>query len=359
MHFNFTPEQREFQQAVRGVLERSCDVASLRASWEHAAGRSSERWQELASLGLVGATVPESHGGLGLGEIDVVLAVEETGRAALPEPLVEISLVAPPLLAELDAAGEFDDAAELLSGIATGERWVTYGAEGQLVADAHVADVVLLERQGALFAGRPEQVSIELQPSMDGARRLALVELDDYATPVAEGPRAAALCGAAFDRAGFGTAAQLLGIAARCIELGVLHARDREQFGRPIGAFQAVKHLLADALVALEFARPAVYRAGCALAAGEQGASVQVSIAKTYASRAAVLAATTSLQVHGAMAYTWEHGLHLWLKRAYALAASWGDADWHRERVARHLLGDRSLQEAGEGGASLDTATRG
>ena len=128
-------------------------------------------------------------------------------------------------------------------------------------------------------------------------------------------------------------------MAERMIEMTAEYAREREQFGQPIGSFQAVKHLLADALLRLEFARPAVYRAAWSVAHGEPTRARDASMAKAFASEAARAAARVALQVHGAIGYTWEHDLHLWMKRAWALAAAWGDAAWHRERVAQWLLG--------------------
>jgi alkylation response protein AidB-like acyl-CoA dehydrogenase len=136
-----------------------------------------------------------------------------------------------------------------------------------------------------------------------------------------------------------GTAAQLVGLARRMIDLTVDYTKERTQFGVPIGSFQAVKHHLADARIALEFARPLVYRAAWSVAEGEPGRPVDVSMAKAQASDAAMLAARHALQCHGAMGYSFEYDLHLYMKRAWALAAAWGDAAWHRARVGRAILG--------------------
>jgi alkylation response protein AidB-like acyl-CoA dehydrogenase len=138
----------------------------------------------------------------------------------------------------------------------------------------------------------------------------------------------------AFDRGALGAAAMLCGIADRVIELGATYAQERHQFGKPIGSFQAVKHLLADALLGLEFARPLVYRAAWSVATGDEQRSRHVSMAKSYASDAAMNASRASLQVHGAIGYTHEHDLHLWLNKATVLAHAWGTAAWHRERIA-------------------------
>jgi alkylation response protein AidB-like acyl-CoA dehydrogenase len=193
-----------------------------------------------------------------------------------------------------------------------------------------------------LHAVDPGDVELTAQPSIDGAQRLFTIEWNSAAaTQLAGGKAAEAAMLAAFDRAAFGVAAQLLGVADRVIELAADHARQREQFGQPIGSFQAVKHLLANALLKLDFARPAVYRAAWSMAheAGHPELRARdASMAKAYASEAATTAASVALQVHGAIGYTWEHDLHLWMKRAWTLAGAWGDAARHRERVASWLL---------------------
>jgi hypothetical protein len=135
-----------------------------------------------------------------------------------------------------------------------------------------------------------------------------------------------------------GVGAVLVGVADRLIAMAAQYANERSQFGKPIGSFQAVKHQLADALVRVEFARPVVYRAAWSLAEGDPDAGLHASMAKAMASEAATVAARTALQVHGAIGYTWEHDLHLWMKRAWALAAAWGDAAAHRARVLDILL---------------------
>jgi alkylation response protein AidB-like acyl-CoA dehydrogenase len=142
----------------------------------------------------------------------------------------------------------------------------------------------------------------------------------------------------AFDRAAFAASAVLCGIADRVIELAAMYAKERHQFGKPIGSFQAVKHLLADALLGLEFARPAVYRAAWSIATDAPGRGRDASMAKALASEATMNACRSALQVHGAVGYTHEHDLHLWLTKGFELAHAYGTAAWHRERVARAVL---------------------
>jgi alkylation response protein AidB-like acyl-CoA dehydrogenase len=191
-----------------------------------------------------------------------------------------------------------------------------------------------------VHAAAPEAAGLAPRgASVDGSRRLFTVDRGGVGAglaPVVGRREGAAL---AFDRGVLGTAAQLVGLARRMIDLTVEYTKERTQFGQPIGSFQAVKHHVADARIALEFARPLVYRAAWVLAEGAGTRSVDVSMAKAQASDAAVLAARQALQCHGAIGYSSEYDLHLFMKRAWALAGAWGDAAWHRARVGRAILG--------------------
>jgi alkylation response protein AidB-like acyl-CoA dehydrogenase len=143
-----------------------------------------------------------------------------------------------------------------------------------------------------------------------------------------------------FDRAALAASAELLGLAHAMLDVAVAYAKDRRQFGRPIGSFQAVQHHLVDAVLKIRFATPAVHHAAWSVEHGHPDASVHVSIAKIHASEAASLTARKALQVHGAIGYTFEHHLHLWMKRSWSLARAWGDPGWHLRRVGAHVLGD-------------------
>ncbi|HXA29239.1 MAG TPA: acyl-CoA dehydrogenase family protein [Candidatus Angelobacter sp.] len=313
MHFAFDAQQRSFAESVRTLLTRECTPAMLRAEFD-GAPRSTQRWQKLADAGLCGVLLD------GLSEVDAVLALEETGRFALPDPIVESALVAAPLLAESGARVA-----------------VQLTRRGPYCVDADQAEVLLLQHGEALHRLDPAQVGMTAQPSLDAGRRVFTVQWTPSAASLLTGD--AAVLALAFDRGAFGASAQLLGLAARMIDMAAEHARSREQFGRPIGSFQAVKHLLADALLALEFARPVVYRAAWSLANHAPDRARDVSMAKAYASDAARTAGRAALQIHGAIGYTWAHDLHIWMKRAESLARDWGDAASHRDRVARSLLG--------------------
>lgn len=336
MRFSFSAEQLEFRDALSDLLDKECTAADVRAMWDDDRGRSADRWSALAAMGVVGLTVPEPMGGLGGDEVDLILLLEAAGRAALPEPLAETTAVAVPLLASVSPGAS----STWLPRVASGRAVLAVGHEASpYVSDAHIADLLLLQRGDQLHGVAPAAVSLTAQPSVDAGRRLFRVSWEPSAsTCLAEGPPARAALDAAFDRAAMASSAQLLGLGDRLVGLAAEHARQRHQFGRPIGSFQAVKHLLADVLLALEFARPCTYRAAFSVAHDDPQRAVHVSMAKAYASEAASLAARVALQVHGAIGYTWEHDLHLYMKKVWALASAWGDASWHRARIADALL---------------------
>ncbi len=344
MDFTFSEDQLLFQESVRDFLVNEVTPERIRRAWETETGRDADLWGQLTELGLVGITVPEEHGGLGMSELDFVLLAQECGYVALPEPLVHTALVAVPLLRDL--GGEL--AAEWLPRIAAGESKAVVGLERNLlVEDAHVADLLLLERGGDLFALTPDQVALRRNESVDPSRRLYGVDFAADPSPVATGARAASLLEASLDRGALGCAAQALGLAQRMLDLSVQYTAERHQFGKPIGSFQAVKHHLANVAVRLEYARAPVHRAACAVAQGEARASRAVSHAKLVACEAANLAAKNSIQVHGAMGYTWEVDLHIFMKRAWALANTWGDAGFHKRRVADYIFSDGARLGAG------------
>ena len=344
MDFTFTEDQLLFQSSVRDFLAGEVTPERVRASWETESGRDPALWQQLTELGLVGMTVPEASGGLGMSELDFVLLAQECGYVALPEPLVHTALVAVPLLRQL--GGEL--AASWLPRIAAGEARVIVGLEqNMLVEDAHVADLLLLQLGEAWYALAPGQVELRHNESVDPSRRLFAVALKPGAAPIASGGQAAALTAAALDRGALGCAAQALGLAQRMVDMSVRYSGERQQFGKPIGSFQAVKHLMANVAVRLEYARAPVHRAAYSVANGQENAARAVSHAKLVACEAANLAAKNSIQLHGAMGYTWEVDLHIFMKKAWALANTWGDTAFHKARVADYILADGAELGAG------------
>lgn len=299
------------RDAVRTFLENECPPKVVRDAWTNETGRSG-LWPRLGEMGVLGVLAPEAQGGFGGDELDLVLLLEETGRAALPEPIVEHAAVALPVLdgTRLAAAA----AGDLTVTVAPPSGLVPYGADADLV----LVDTELVE---------PAALSLQPHESVDGSRRLFAT-----ATPPSS------MSVAASDRAALGVAAQLIGLAERMLTMTVDYAKERRQFGVSIGSFQAVKHHLANVALALEFARPLVYRAAWSIAQEDDARSVHVGMAKARASEAALLAGRVALQVHGAIGYTTEYDLHLFLKRTWALAASWGDAAWQSDRVGRAIL---------------------
>lgn len=349
MRFAFTDDQLLFRDAVRDFLAKELPPEAVRAAWDSPTGASDELWAALAEMGVVGLTVPEAHLGMGMNELDLILLLEEGGRAALPEPVLETTAVAAPLLADLvEGAAEQEHgenavrvAEEWLPKVAAGEARLAVGlADSPLVADAHVADLVILQREDRLFAVAGDRLGLQAQPSVDGARRLFSVSWDPADEQwLAVGEDAWPLVNTAFDRGALGAAAELVGLADRMLAMTVEYVIERHQFGVPVGSFQAVKHHLSNGLLQLELAKPLVYAAAYAMAGRLETHSRDVSMAKAAASDAASLVARVSLQCHGAIGYTVEHDLHMWMKRVWGLAATWGGAAYHRERVALSVLG--------------------
>lgn len=369
MRFAFSRQQTEFRDAVRHVLDKECTTSDLRAAFAAPAART-RRWSVLADMGVVGIAVPTACGGLGLDVLDLVLLLEEAGRAGLPEPLLETAALAAPLLDAyamgVGARSPGDQWTQLLASIADGAVAAAVApmsvnprlepassgvappgptSSGTVVVPgADGADLFILATTAAgagpeIHAVPAESVVVTPVPSLDPTRRLGTVEWEpSAATRVASGETAHRAIADLSDRAAVATAAELIGLADRMITLAADYAKERHQFGRAIGSFQAVKHLLAGAQVKLEFARPVTYGAAWSVAEGEPTASRSASVAKAYASDAATEAARVSLQIHGAIGYTWECDLQLFVKRAWALAASWGSAADHRHRVLTSLM---------------------
>lgn len=330
MRFGFTEDQLMLRDTVREVLARECTPEVVRAVWERKSRETP--YGTLAETGLLGMMLTEEQGGLGMNEIDAALPLEEAGYAALPEPLVEV-IAALPVIAE-HGGGEWTEK------LASGEARVSLSlGDARLVSFAETADVFLRYDGTKLFLAPRESVSLESQVSVDRTRSIAAPTFSaDGATVLAEGARAEALAALVFDRAALGSALFLNGLSRKMLELAVQYAKDRVQFGKAIGSQQAVKHRLADALIALEFARPLAYRASWSLAHRDPERSLHVSLAKLRASEAARTVAKQALQVHGAIGYTIEHDLHLWMKRAWALSAAYGTEEHHRDRIGRAIL---------------------
>ena len=297
MDFRFSDDQLTLADSVRDYLAGTHGPEVLRRL-DADGNRDPAIWQGLVEMGLTGLLVPEEHGGLGMGLVEAALIAAECGRACLAEPLVDTAFVAVPWLV---SRGELDG----LAAIAAGER---------KVALPHVLNPWVADCEGA-----PLQ-------SVDPLRNLAMFSAtgsaDDHLLNL----------GALM------SAAQLLGLADAMLHQATEYAKVRTQFGQPVGAFQGLKHQLASCAVAVEFAKPVVWRAAQALQDGLASAPVHVSHAKLAATDAAIQTAETAIQVHGAMGYTYEVDLHFWMKRSWALAGAWGDRNFHVKRIDAAVL---------------------
>ncbi|WP_150294244.1 acyl-CoA dehydrogenase family protein [Sphingobium estronivorans] len=326
MDFTLNDEQLMFAETARGLFADSCTPDHWRKMMEAGVARDDARWASIVETGLTLVLLPESAGGIGLSETDFALIAREAGYVALPEPLVESAGVAAPMLAAL--APDHALLADTMATIAIAHPLNPF------VAHADSAAAILLEKDGEAYLATPDQVTLTAQPSIDPFRRLFSVTWD-AANATALGKADWDL---ALDRAALFNAAMGLGLAQRSVDLAVEYAKERQQFGKPIGSYQAVKHHLATAQVAIEFAKPVVAAAAAEISARDVQARARISHAKLVALEAADTAARASIQVHGAMGYSWEVDVHLFLKRALALSQSWGTPAFHRARIATRIF---------------------
>jgi len=337
MRFAFTDDQKMLRDTVREVLQRECAPEVVRAVWEGRPEGAAAVWATLAETGVIGMTASEDAGGMAMSELDSILPFEEVGYAALPGPIVDTVAVGIPFLG---AAGTDAQKEKWLGAAAAGDAKIVVAFEDQAIVPYAVSgDVLVAERGGVAYCVPMSEVSTVPEQSVDRARQLARVSFEEKETHrMRRDVDMQPLLSLAKERATLATAAQLIGLSRRMLDMAVQYAKDREQFGKPIGAQQAVKHRLANALIEQEFARPMVYRAGWSMATAQATAEMDLSLAKIYAGEAARFVAKQALQVHGAIGYTIECDLHMWMKRAWVLAAARGDSAFHRERVGRNIL---------------------
>jgi alkylation response protein AidB-like acyl-CoA dehydrogenase len=320
MRFALSPDQEAFRDAVADLLGKACPPSVVRAAWDAPAGALDRGvWDDLAGMGVLSVLVPEDQGGLGLDETFLVPVLEACGRAALPHPIVETAMVAGPLLGA-DAG------------------MVSTDLGGPNLPCAADADVLLLHDGERLLQVSSSEVALDALETVDRARRAA--RLGPGPLPASATPATGDLTAIdqAFDRGALGSAALLVGLAQAMLDQTVAYVRERHQFGVPVGSFQAVKHHCANVALALEHTRPIVWRAAWSVAHDLPTRARDASAAKAMANEAAERAGRAALQCHGAIGYTVEADLHLFLKRSWALTRAWGDTAFHTDRVADALM---------------------
>lgn len=332
MDFALSEEARLMAGAVAALLADHCTSARLRALLARGEAFDEDRWGRLVAIGLPGALVPEAAGGLGLAEEDFAPIAEACGAALLPEPVVEMAGITLPLLAE---AGERALLARALAGQAT---VALVHPRAPFATHAARAAAVVLVEDGRIRLAAAGAARITPRTSIDPFRPIAEVAAGAGAATLAEGAAAAAMAGRAADRGALWAAAQMLGMGQRCIELAVAFAQGREQFGRPVGSYQAVKHHLATAQVGIGLARPVLAAASALCPGAGPAAAARIAHAKLACGTAAEAAVRAAIQVHGAMGCSWEADLHFHLKRILALAAAWGTPAELRATVAARMF---------------------
>jgi alkylation response protein AidB-like acyl-CoA dehydrogenase len=369
MNLGVSTEQRELRESVRRFLAERAPLTRVRELMDATVGTDPDVWRQAsAQLGLPGIAVPEEYGGAGFSFAEQAIVLEELGAALFAGPyLASAVLAATALLASDDeeakkdllpgiAAGEtvatlafteddgsWDPASTRLAAAQDGTGWRLDGHKS-FVLDGHAADLILTvattDRGLSLFAAAStaDGLTRRALPTLDQTRKLARLTFNDApARLVGEQGAARAVLDRTLDVAAVALAAEQLGGAQRALDMAVEYAKVRQQFGRPIGSFQAIKHRCADLLLEVESLRSAVGYAAAAVAAGSTEVPVLASMLKAYASEVYSHVAGENIQIHGGIGFTWEHDAHLYLKRAKASELFLGDASYHRARLATRI----------------------
>ena len=357
MQFGLSESQEFLKDSARKFFAGECPSSEMRRLMETDTAYDAGLWAKLTDQGYTGIIFPEEYGGVGLGKVELMLLMEEAGRALLPGPFFSTVVLAGSVL---DAVGSPAHKKQYLAPICRGEARATVAileaganwnprdvqltaANGKLtgekffVSDAAVANFILVVARNGVFIVDSKARGLKITPmsAMDLTRKLYVVEFKNTPAeelgPLTNLPRA-------FDVASAALAAELVGGMQRTLDITVEYAKTRKQFGKPIGMFQAVQHQCADMYLETESSRSAVYYAGWALEENAADAPVAVSIAKMYASDAGRTVGNRGIQIHGGMGFTWENDLHLYYRRAKASENAFGDATFHRERIASLIV---------------------
>ncbi len=369
MPFTITPEQDMLRDSVRGFLSDKAPMTRVREVMETETGYDPELWGEMAGLGLPAMHIPEEYGGAGFSYFELGIVLEELGRALTPSPMFSSIVLGANLLllagseeqkqahlpglaagettvavAIVEPGGDWDAASITATAAADGGDVVLNGSKSYVV-DGHTAHTIIVaarDQDGGvgfyLVDGHAPGVTRTRLETLDMTRKQAAIELAAVRVPQANrlAGGGAAVLSQLYDLAAVGLAFEQVGGAQRCMEMAVAYAKDRMQFGRPIGSFQAIKHKCADMLVAVESAKSTAYHAGWAATADADELRIAAPLAKSYCSESYFRIAGDSIQVHGGIGFTWEHDAHLYFKRAKSSQLMLGDpASW------RAALGDR------------------
>jgi len=374
MDIGFSEEQQLLRDTARKFLDAACTTKFVRERMATPEAVTPEFWAQIAEQGWLGINFAEEDGGAGLGLVDLVVLMEEMGRAVMPGPYLATALLGgaaireagspvqrreylsriadgslKTTLAAIEPNARWDASGIMLSARAAGGGYTMSGTK-LFVPDAHLADVIVvaartrdgstLEDGVSLFLVPKDTagLSITLMPSIDETRKLCEMRLDNLGVPqtalLGEMHQGWPALGRVYDAAAVALAAEMCGGAQRVLEMTVDYAKLRVAFGKPIGSYQGVKHKCSDMLVEVENAKSLTYYAAWAIDEKQPDAPLAVSMAKAYASDASRKVSNAGIQLHGGIGMTWEHDLHLYMKRAKGSEVAFGDATWHRERVA-------------------------
>jgi alkylation response protein AidB-like acyl-CoA dehydrogenase len=333
MNFDFTEDQRTIKATARELLASRSPFANVRAAAEER--RYDEAlWRELCELGWPGIAIAEEHGGQGLGSVELAVLLEELGYAVAAVPLLGSTLAA----LAIEHAGDDEQRARWLPGLAAGELTGAFGGARDLIADAVDASVIVVVEQGAPRVIARADADIEPVDAIDPTRRYARVSGD--------GPALGGDVESALGRAGAAVAAELVGVCQRALDMTVAYVSERKQFGVPVGSFQAVAHRCAQMLLLTEGARSAAYFAAWAAGAAPERLPEAVGLACAAAGDAGVEVTGSAIQAHGGIGFTWEADVHWLFKRAQLDAALLGSASGHRIRLARGVAAARGAVPA-------------
>ena len=373
MDFGFSEEQEMLRKSARDFLAKESPMTYVRQMMDDERGFRDEQWAKMADLGWMGLILPEQHGGAGLDFVDMVVVLEEMGRVVLPGPFFSTVILGGVALA---SGGNPALQQELLPKVAAGTlratlaqlepnaRWDAEGIELEarkdgagwrlsgtklFVPDAHTADLLIVAGRApgskgmdgvSLFAvdAKTKGITTTLLKTMDQTRKLCEVSFEGVTVPanrvLGEPGEGWALLDRVVDRGKVGLCAEMCGGAQKVLEMSVEYAKVREQFGRPIGSFQAIQHKCANMLVEVESSKSATYYAAWAVANEVPEARLAAAMAKAYCSDAYRHTAGEGIQIHGGIGFTWEHDMHIYFKRAKSSEVTFGDATWNREIVA-------------------------